>query len=125
MGQILEMAKKDARGYVNSGGFETELLITPQDGYEIAVKGLMTNHTNGYDTEGKPLLSKQIQCSFSEIDLNQEGLTTRDSNGNLNIKNMIVRFTDSINDECYKISETHPDDLLGIIRCTLSRYEQD
>lgn len=123
MGNILELAKQDARNYVNSGGFEVDLHITPPDGYEITVKGLLTNHTNGFDTDGKPLLSKQIQCSFSELDLNDEGLTTRDADGNLDIKNLVIRFDGTIQEECYKIVETHPDDLFGIIRCTLTNYE--
>ena len=123
MGDILELAKQDARRYVNSGGFEVDLFITPPDGYEVEIQGLLTNHTNGFDTDGKPLLSKQIQCSFSELDLNEASITTRDSKGDLDIKNLVIRFDGTIQEECYKIVETHPDDLLGIIRCTLTNYE--
>ena len=123
MGDILDLAKRDARKYMNSGGFEVELLITPPGGYEIAIKGLATNHTNAFDTEGKPILSNQVHCSFSELDLNEKGITTRNSRGELDIKDFVVQFADAVQEQCYQIKETHPDNLLGLIRCTLTNYE--
>jgi hypothetical protein len=123
MGATLELAKQDARKYVNSGGFNQSLLITPTSGDPVTIQGLATRHSMGFDTDGKPIVSDNAHCSFSELDLTDEGLTVRNANGDLIIKGWLIQFTDAIGTATYKINEPYPDKILGIIRCTLSIYE--
>lgn len=123
MGSILELAKRDSRRIVNSLGFEEDLIITPTGLDAVTIQGLTTRHSNGYDTDGRPIISENIHCTFSEKDLNDLGVTTRIS-GKLTIKNWTVQFNDAIQTGIvYKISEAYPDLTLGLIRCTLTQYE--
>lgn len=123
MGRVLDLAKRDVRRYVNNEGFNQELVITPTGLDPVTVQGLATRHTSNYDTEGKPINSENIHCSFSELDLNDLLVITRNAAGYLNIRGWIVEFTDSLGSAIYKISESQPDNTLGIIRCTLTNYE--
>lgn len=123
MGDILELAKRDARRYVNSGGFEVNLLITPTVGDPVTIQGLTSRHSQGFDTNGKPIVSDNAHCSFSEVDLTNEGLTTRNSQGDLIVKDWVVQFTDAISATTYLISEAYPDNTLGIIKCMLTLHE--
>lgn len=125
MGSILELAKRDTRRYVNSGGFEENLLITPTSGDPVTIQGLSTRHSQGFDTEGRPVVSDNAHCSFSETDLTDEGLITRNSQGDLIVKDWLVEFTDAITTTTYKISEAYPDNTLGIIKCILTLYESN
>lgn len=117
------MARADARRYVNSGGFDQELVITPSGLKDISIQGLATRHTNSFDTDGRPILADNVHCMFSELDLNALSVETRDSKGRLAIKGWKVCFADAIGQAEYKISEAHPDGTLGLIRCTLTHYE--
>lgn len=123
MGRVLDLAKRDARRFVNDGGFNQELIITPTGLDPVTIEGLATRHTNSFDTEGKSINSENVHCSFSELDLNDLGITTRNAAGYLNIRSWTVEFTDGISAGVYKIGESQPDNTLGLIRCTLTNYE--
>jgi len=123
MSRILELAKRDARRIVNSGGFNQELTITPTGGSAISIQGLATRHSQGFDGDGLPVVSDNVHCTFSELDLTEAGATTRNANGTLIVKNWLVTWTDAIGEANYKISEAWPDNTLGIIRVTLSLRE--
>jgi hypothetical protein len=119
MGSILDMARNDIRKILN-GGFSTDLTITPIGLTSIVVKGMATKHSQGFDSDGLPVIGDNAHCSFSELDVNDLGVATRDGNGNLNIKGWKVTFTDHISTYSYKFSETMPDNTVGLIRIMLS-----
>lgn len=119
MGDILELARQSAREIMN-GGFNSELTITPIGEVSVVIKGLATRHSQGFDTNGLPIIADNSHCTFSELDLTDLGIVTRDANGNLNIKGWKVGFTDAIGPGEYKFSEPMPDNTLGLIRITLS-----
>lgn len=119
MSDILDLAKQNAREILN-GGFNTELTITPLGGGSVVVKGLATKHSQGFDTNGLPVIGDNTHCTFSELDLNDLEVVTRDAKGNLNIKGWKVSFTDAIGTYEYKFGEPMPDNSLGIIRIMLS-----
>lgn len=123
MGAILELAKRDARRFTNDSGFEEQLTIIEPGEDAVIIQGLTSRHSTGFDSEGKPIVSDNCHCSFSELDLNEAGRTTRDANGDLIIKDWTVQFDDAIQSVSYKIAEAYPDNTLGLIRCTLSLYE--
>lgn len=119
MGYILDLARHNAREIMN-GGFNTELTITPKGESPVVIKGLATRHSQGFDTDGLPIISDNSHCTFSELDLTDLGVVTRDAKGNLNIKGWKVSFDDAIGPGEYKFSESMPDNTLGLIRITLS-----
>lgn len=123
MGRILDMAIADARRFTNSGGFETELTITPTGGTAVVVNGIASRHSQGFDEQGLPIISNNVHCSFSEKDLNDLSVVTRNASGKLAIKGWLVSWTDAIGSANYKFAEPQPDNTLGLIKVTLSQYE--
>jgi len=119
MGSIKDLAIANAREILN-GGFSDELTIKPKNLDPVTINGLTTRHSQGFDSEGLPTIGDNAHCSFSEKDLNDLGITTRDAKGNLNIKDWKVSFPDAISVSDYRISETMPDNTLGLIRVILS-----
>lgn len=113
------MAKRDARRYVNDGGFNQELTITPAGGEAVSLQGLATRHSQGFDTDGLPVIGDNAHCLFSELDLNDLGVTTRDAAGNLNIKGWRLSFDDALGTVSCEIGEQEPDGTLGLIRSKL------
>jgi hypothetical protein len=120
MGSILDIARRDIKKIVSNGGFETELIITPINQDPVTINGIASRHTQSFDTDGLPMSDINAHCTFIENDLNDNGIVTRDANGNLNIKNWIVEFTDEIATYKYKFAETWPDNTLGNVRVTLT-----
>lgn len=123
MVSTLDLAIRDAKGYTNNGGFETELSITPIDLPQVVIKGLGTKHSESFDGQGMPIVGVNAHCSFNESDLNDLGIVTRDSRGQIIIKGWLVGWTDNIETVSYKISSPEPDETLGTIRCTLGLHE--
>lgn len=123
MSRILEMAKSQVRRIINSGGFNQELTITPTGQSAVIVQGIGTRHSEGFDDDGLPIVSDNIHCTFSELDLNEAGATTRDGNGNLSLKGWKVSWSDAIGSANYVIEESNPDNTLGIIRNILGKRE--
>ena len=122
MGNILDMAISQARQIINNGGFEVELTITPTGLDPVVIKGLATKHSQGFTTDGFPVISDNAHCSFAEKDLNDLGITTRSAKGTVTVKNWLVSWVDAIGTNVYTMSEPGPDNTLGIIRVTLTNY---
>lgn len=119
MSRFLEMAKRDARRYVNNGGFNQELTITPTGENAVSIQGLATRHSQEFDGQGLPIIGDNAHCSFSELDLNDLGVTTRNAIGDLIIKGWQVTWVDALGTVTYEIGEQEPDNTLGIIRTKL------
>ena len=123
MGDILDMARRDLRRFQNSGGFETEITITPISSEAVTIKGLVTRHAQDYTEDGLPFISDNIHCSFSEKDLNDLGVTTRNSKGELIIKGWVVAFDTEIGSRSYRFAEPQANNNLGSIKVILEKYE--
>lgn len=119
MGFIQDLARQNTREILN-GGFSTELTITPTGLDSVIINGLITRHSQTFDTDGLPAIGNNVHCSFSELDLNDLGIVTRDSKGVLKIKGWKVSFTDAIQSGEYKFGEPIPDNTLGLIKVMLS-----
>lgn len=117
---LIDQARQDMRDIIN-GEFSTELTITPTGLSAVVVKGLATRHSQGFDSDGLPVIADNAHCSFSELDLNDLGVTTRNANKDVIIKDWQVDFADAIGTYSYSIKEPIPDNTLGLIRCTLTK----
>ena len=121
-GEVLNMAIADAKEIMN-GEFAVELTITPSGLSAVTINGLATRHSQGFDTDLLPIVSDNAHCTFSEKDLNDEGIVTRNSKGHVDIKDWKVSWIDAIGQAIYKFGEAGPDRTLGLIRVKLSLFE--
>jgi hypothetical protein len=127
MGGLLELAIKEARAAVTGdfsiiGGFSTLLTITPLIGEPFQIKGLATVHSSGFDQDGRPIISDNSHITFSELDVNELGYTTR-VNGKLRIQGWKVEFSHAVGDVKAILSEPEPDSTLGIIRVMITKLK--
>ena len=54
-GKILELARRDAKNYVKSGGFEETISLSNPDGSaSISLTGFATKHHINFDSDGLP-----------------------------------------------------------------------
>lgn len=119
----LLQAKYDWLRFSTAGGFEVDITLTPPVGDHIHCKGLATKHHNSVGTDGLPINAKNAHCSFIESHLTGLGYTVRDANGEVNLRNHRVSYTDSSGVvKEYIIKETMPDETVGVIVCILGDY---
>ena len=119
MGDIIDLARQNAREILN-GGFSTELTITPAGGSSFIINGTTAVHSQGFDADGLPVIGPNSHCTFSELDITDLGIVTRDTNNDLNVKGWEVSFTDQFGTYNCKIKEQRPDRGLGIIVAILA-----
>jgi len=122
MGDILDMARQDLRVILN-GGFSIELTITPTGGEAVVIRGTSSVHSQGFDSDGLPIIGPNSHCTFSELDLNDAGVTTRDSKSDLMMRDWKVEFDDQIGHYSCKMGELMPDRGLGIIVVQLNQIK--
>ena len=120
MGSITDLIISTTKRLVNNGGFEVELTIIPTGLEPVIIKGIAFRHSQQWNADGQPIIGTNAHCFFNESDLNDLGITTRDSNQNILVKDWLISWTDAVDTYEYKINEPYPDNTLGSIRCTLS-----
>lgn len=114
MGSTKEMARSGVRSILN-GGFSDELTITPTGEAAFQIKGTTSVHSLGFDTDGLPVIGPNSHATFSELDITDLGVTTRDSNNELILSNWMIEWDDQVGHFKAKIKELRPDRGLGII----------
>lgn len=120
MGSLIDLARQNTREILN-GGFSSELTITPTGLGEVVINGLTTSHSSGFDSDGLPVIGPNSHCSFSELDLNDKGIVTRNAKNDLIVRGWDVRWTDQLGTYNCKMSEPMPDRGLGYIKVMLSQ----
>ena len=115
---LIDQARADMREIIN-GEFSTELTITPTGADPVIINGLATRHSQGFDSNGLPVIANNAHCSFSELDLNDLGVVTRDARKEINIKGWKVSFADTVGTYEYDMTEPMPDNTVGLIRVML------
>ncbi len=122
----LTAAIADLKKYITAGGFEQEFTFTSPDGLtEAEVKGIESTHHTSFDTEGRAVNTKNCRITVIEADLIAEGVTTRNSRGDVNLKNWIVEYTAKNGiSQVKKIDEQLPDDTLGTLTFWLIDYKK-
>lgn len=114
MGSTKELARQGVRGILN-GGFSDELTITPTGESSVTINGTTSVHSLGFDSDGLPVIGPNSHATFSELDLTDLGVTTRDSNNNLLLQGWLIEWADQIGQYRGTIKELRPDRGLGII----------
>lgn len=122
-GRLITKARGDARRRLK-GDFSVEITITPPNDSPVVIRGLATNHSMIVDTDGLPAIGKNYHVTFYELELNDEGVETRNEQGDVSIAGFLISWTDAITTQTYKIQEAMPDSCLGLIRCILDKYDE-
>jgi hypothetical protein len=123
-GSLLTKARNDARKILKGGFSEDITLTTPDDSLSIETKGLATKHHINFDTDGLAVNSKNAHICLDESNLIELNDTTRNANQEIDLLNHKVSVKDSTNIvKNYVITETFPDETLGLIVCILGDYE--
>lgn len=119
---ILDIAREEVIKQGCEGEWSTELAFITSEGEEFTVRGLATVHSQGFDSNGVPVISENAHINFSEKTVNDLGIQTR-VNGVLIIEGWKVTFTLAIGTITAILSRPEPDKTFGIIRATLTEYE--
>ena len=121
-GNILQLARKDAKNFVTAGGFEENInLQTPSGDLNVDVTGFATKHHINFDSDGLPINTKNVHICISESDLTALGYPVRNAKQEVDLLNHIIVFADSTGTyRTYKVNEQFPDEALGLINCILS-----
>lgn len=122
MGEVLDLARENVREILN-GEFSIELTITPIGGAPVVIKGTTSVHSQGFDSDGLPTIGPNSHCTFSELDLTDAGVTTRDAKGDLKMRDWKVSFDDQIGTYNCKFGELMPDRGLGLIVIKLNQIQ--
>lgn len=119
----LSRAKYDWNRFTVNGEFKVDITLIPPGGDPVSITGLGIKHHNSINTDGIPVNSKNAHITLIESDLVDNGITVRDSNKEVNLKNYLVSFKDSSDvSKNYIIKETMPDETVGVIVCILGDY---
>lgn len=122
MGRILTMAQGDAQRILNSGGFETSILLTKGEETYL-VNGLAPVHHLSFDTDGNPVNSKVAHVSISEATLIAAEFEPRNTSDEVAMRSILVTFADSAGiTRTYTVKENYADETLGIIVLNLGNY---
>lgn len=121
MGSILDLARRDAKRYVTSGGFETEIVLTtPDDAVTITLSGYASKHFINFDSDGSPINSKNAHICIDEDILTNAGYPVRNARNEVALLKHKVSCSDSTGSiKNYTIRENFPDETLGLIVCIL------
>ena len=117
---LLDTARMDAKNIVQ-GEFSSPCTITnPQRSVSVSLSALATKHHIIINPEtGQPVNAKNAHICLSETKLNELGYITR-VNGEVSLVGHFINVSDSTGIvKKYKISETWPNETLGIIVCIL------
>jgi hypothetical protein len=120
MGNVLDLARKDAQYIITQGGFETQITIKVGLNTDI-VTGLGLVHHIALDTEGNPVNSKQAHISVFESSF--VTIAPRNLLGEVFLRGAIVTFMDASKiTKSYSVKENFADDTLGVIVLNLGKY---
>jgi hypothetical protein len=124
-GSILQAARKDAKKYVNGGGFESSITITnPSSSISIEITGWASKHHISFDTDGAPINAKNAHICIDEEVLNAAGYPVR-VNEEVQLLNHKIEVKDSSGViKKYIIKENFPDETLGLIVCVLGDLDE-
>lgn len=120
----IDRAIRDAKKFVTQGGFAVPLTLTiPNAESDVVINGIASRHHVEFDQDGYPVNSTNAHILLSESALIDEGLTVRNSRGEIALEGWRVTWTDGTGTaRTYKIVQTKPSETFGLIICTVGRY---
>lgn len=125
-GKILELARRDAKNYVKSGGFEETISLSNPDGSaSISLTGFATKHHINFDSDGLPINSKNAHVTIDENYLLDNDYPVRNSKGEVSLMKHRISVPDSTGVvRNYVVKENFPDETLGLIVLILGDFKE-
>lgn len=123
---MLEQAQADVKRIrQDPNGFTKQITFIKKDGsLTVTVYGMHSKINGAIDTMGNFVNAKKAHVSVSEGTLNDAGYFVRDGNNEVSMIGDKVAVKDSSGLLCqYEISETIPDETVGLIVCFLHDFE--
>ncbi len=124
MADLLTKAKEDLQRF-SQADFSVEMTVeNPNPVQSVTIRAFASSHHLSIDPEtGLPVNVRNTHVSISEQVLIDAGYTVRDTNGEVNMINHFVTYTNSAGQsKKFKINQTFPDETLGLIVCILGDY---
>jgi len=123
---LILQAQKDVQSITsNNKEFGVNMTLTAPTGEVATVVGLHTKHHLSIDTEGNAVNSRNAHVSVSEYELNAQYYPVRDSSGDVNLKNHLVKVKDSTGVEItYICKQWFPDETVGLIVIILGKFSR-
>ena len=123
-GSLIQLAKRDAKKFVTSGGFQVDIKLTTKSrDKNLELTGFATKHHINFDSDGLPVNSKNVHICIDEDILKANSYPVRNAKGEVDLVGHFVTYMDSTDtNRNYVIRETFPDEVLGLIVCILSDF---
>lgn len=116
---LIERVKKDVAYIVTKGGADVEITLAPPGQDPFTVRGLPVRINRMVEEhEGSYVNSPFSHVSILEQDLIVAGFSPR-VNKLATMKGWLVTWTDAVQSWTYTVSETMPDDTVGLISLVL------
>ncbi len=124
---ILDFARQDWKTILGSKmDFSVDITITnPKTGETAQVVGLNSKHWFKVDFEtGMIINTRNAHINISEAELIAAYFPTRNKQGEVNLKDCLIKVADSTGiEKTYVITQAHPDETVGVIVCLLGDYQ--
>lgn len=121
MASLFDLVKRDAKRYVNAGGYQLDIImLTPDKSKTINITGWAVKHVNMFDSDGNQVITKIARITVDEDVLVASGITVRNAKGEIALLNYKVQFVDSSGVlRSYNVREQLPDQNFGLIMLIL------
>lgn len=121
MASLFDLVKRDAKRYVNAGGYQLDItMYTPDKSKTIDITGWAVKHVNMFDSDGNQVITKIARITVDEDVLVAKGITVRNAKGEIALLNYKVKFVDSSGElRSYNVREQLPDQNFGLIMLIL------
>lgn len=121
MASLFDLVKRDAKRYVNAGGYQLDItMYTPDKSKTIDITGWAVKHVISFDSDGNQVNTKISRVTVDEDVLVANGITVRNAKGEIALLNYKVQFVDSSGVlRSYNVREQLPDQNFGLIMLIL------
>lgn len=121
MVSLFDLVKRDAKRYVNAGGYQLDItMLTPDKSKTINITGWAVKHAISFDSDGNQVNTKIARVTVDEDVLVAKGITVRNAKGEVDLINYKIKFKDSSGVlRGYSVRESLPDENLGLIMLIL------
>lgn len=125
---FFDLVKRDAKAFVNSGGYNISIEMITPDGTKTAnIQGWAVKVAGSFDSDGNQVNTKNVHCTIDEQALLLQDYPVRTSKKGIeevDLKLHKVNFADSTGTiKNYIIRENVPDENLGLITIWLGDYK--
>lgn len=121
MASLFDLVKRDAKRYINAGGYQLDIImLTPDKSKTINITGWAVKHVISFDSDGNQVNTEISRITVDEDVLIANGISVRNSKGKISLLNYKVKFTDSSGVlRSFNVREQLPDQNLGLIMLIL------